>query len=289
MPGKQLPPGDHERTLEVGDSERSYLLHVPASARDGSPPLVVVLHGGDRNSLLPIASVGFTQLADDEGFVVAYPSALVANWNDGREGDFSPEHRDDTDDVGFLGSVVCDVDSLVGIDGARVYFVGVSNGGMMTHRMACERPDLVAAAAMVIAGAPAAMLDCADGPPVAMVTVPGTDDPIMPYDGGQVMGDRGEVIGAAETVRFWAARNGCDAEPVVVERQPVCADDPTRVVEHRFGGCDDGVGVVMYEIRGGGHTWPGWVQYLPVDLIGATNDQMNASSEIWTFLSAHSR
>lgn len=176
------------------------------------------------------------------------------------------------------------------VDPERIYVTGASNGGMMTQRLACEATGAFAAAAAVISSMPAA-LDCRPSRPFPMLFINGTDDPLMPYQGGQVHFYRrqlGEVLSTPETVAFWAANNGCNPTPesVLLDLDP---DDGTWIALDSYSGCQAGAQVLLYTVNGGGHTWPGGSQYLPEFVVGKVSNDMESNQAIWGFFAAHRR
>ena len=171
------------------------------------------------------------------------------------------------------------------VDPARIYVTGASNGGMMTQRLACEASTVFAAAAVVIASQPV-NLDCLPDRPISILFMNGTDDPLMPYEGGQVRFYRqqlGEVLSTQETVTFWAGVNGCDPAPVTEMLPDLDPEDGTRIRLDAYFGCDQGSRVLLYTMQGGGHTWPGGSQYLPRSVIGRVSRDLKANAVIWTF------
>ena len=175
------------------------------------------------------------------------------------------------------------------IDPARVYATGISNGGFMSYRLACELSDKIAGVAPVTANLSVDLeAFCAPSQPVKMLIINGTDDPLVPYDGGEVslpggIG-RGEIRSTDETLAFWAAHNGCSGDPVVVDEPKRAWLDRTRLQSTTLVGCD--APVKLLAVINGGHTWPGGFQYLPVGLVGRTSRDIDASQVIWEFFAA---
>src|SRR5690348_6350105 len=144
---------DVEYKLIFGGRERSYSLHVPPEAvgkRD--LPLVVVLHGGGGSGAAAAKQSGFDAEADRQGFVVAYPDGTrriaagrpgFYTWN---AGDCcGPAMEQHVDDVGFIRAMVAAIAAVQPIDKKRVYATGISNGGMMAYRLACDASSIFAA------------------------------------------------------------------------------------------------------------------------------------------------
>lgn len=278
--------------IESGGLKRTFLVHVPANANKTKPlPLVIVLHGGGGQGSRINGLTGFNKLADRQNFYVVYPDGLERNWNDGR----STVRRKDVDDVKFLSELIEHLAKNYAIDRQRVYATGISNGGMMSLRLACELSDKIAAVASIAANLPAELQPrCRPARPVSVLMISGTDDPLMPFGGGDIatMGGRGmggKVISAQETTDFWAKRNRTAAKPVITELPDVDPQDGTRVRRAVFSKGAQDSEVVFYTIANGGHTWPGGFQYLAESIIGKTSRDMNASETVMEFFMRHKR
>ncbi|MEZ4321795.1 MAG: prolyl oligopeptidase family serine peptidase [Myxococcota bacterium] len=277
--------------LEHDGESRNYFLYVPDGVA-ANAPVVIAMHGGGTpggsKGRRIGTQTGLDALADEEGFIGVFPSSLGGNWNDGRDleaGYVSP----DVDDVGFIEAVLDDVAARVSIDADRVYVSGASNGGFMTQRMLCERPERFAAGVSFIATMPAT-LECT--PPsdarVPVMFVLGTADPLVPYEGGPVAnGDRGEAISADAAFAFWSDQNGCTGEPTITPLPDTDPDDGTTASREDATGCDAPVSRIV--IEGGGHTWPGGAQYLPERTIGPTSNDLQGQDVLWDFVKGHSR
>jgi len=273
--------------LTVDGVARSYRIYVPPdAAMRGRLSLLLVLHGGGGTgvSMVGMTRAGFHPLADRDGAVIVYPDALNNIWNDGRADFQSASHTAKVDDVGFLRALVKDLAGRFPVDPARVYATGASNGGMMSIRLACEAGDLFAAVAPVIGSMPAALAEsCRPARPVGVMMINGTDDRLVPYEGGMGLLRRGSVLAAEDTARRFAAANGCAALPTTETLPDRDVEDDTRAVRVRYDGCRTGGGVTLYRIEGGGHTWPMGAPYLP-RLAGRVSQEIDATTVIWYFL-----
>ena len=187
--------------LRVGDRERSYALTQQLAPR----ALVIVLHGGGGSAAQVRASFGMDEVARRENLSIAYPDGIRRHWNDGR-GDFSV-HGGETppDDVAFLSELARRLARDSG--NTPVFVAGVSNGGMMAYRLACDTDNLFAGFAAVIANLSAALAKtCAPKTPRPMLIMNGTTDPLTPYHGGSIVffgQNRGDVISAPDTFERW--------------------------------------------------------------------------------------
>ena len=285
--------GDDRRTLDLGGETRWYVLHVPESASKGrgTVPLVLMLHGGGGRADRIDEQTGWADLADREGFVVAFPQAVERRWNDGRADASSPSYEMDVDDVAFLSAVIDDVGTQVPLDRRRVYSAGISNGAFMSARLACALSRRVAAVATVAAKiAPELLGSCKPSRPVSVVSLNGTGDPVVPYEGGRIaLGrtERGDTTGVAEATAFWARTDGCDPQPEVTDLADNDPDDGSTATRETYTDCRDATAVVLYRVEGGGHTWPGGRQYLSERVVGPVNRDVDATRVIWDFFAAH--
>jgi polyhydroxybutyrate depolymerase len=276
--------------LQHGGLTRTYLLHVPANAT-APLPVLVVLHGGGGNPRQVARYTGFDAIADREGFLVVYPGARDKNWNDGRGAAGIEEQVDDIDDVGFIVALVDELARLHTIDRTRVYATGISNGAIMSFRLACERAEVFSAIAPVV-GALAEPLrsTCTPERPVAVLAMNGTDDTFVPIDGGDVIerADRGRVLSVDATLAHFASANGCDEEPSTVTTDRV-ADDRTSLETVTFSGCDAGGDTKLHRFVGGGHTLPGVDGRPHEPFVGVTSQELDGPNEIWRFVSRFRR
>jgi len=256
-------PGRYEGEVVSGGQLRRFLLVVPEAAPRPAP-LVIVFHGFIGNPTEVEDDTGMTGVAEDEGFAVVYPEGL------GRPRRWRSDPRLGGLDVGFVRDLLALLDEALGIDPGRIYAAGMSNGGGMAARLACDASDLVAAVAGV-AGAYSTG-DCEPTRPVPVVAFHGDADPIVPYEGW------GRLLPAVEGwAGEWAARNGCDSEPTL----GAVATDVTTL---RWAGCTEGADVILYTVAGGRHGWPGSER--TGEYLGSTGS-VDASHLIWEFFAAH--
>lgn len=280
--------------LMHGGLERHYHVHLPGNAPPSAPvPVVFVLHGGSGTGAPRLARLtGFNEVADREGFIVVYPAGVDGQWNDGRGRTFRRvAGNSDVDDVGFLSAAIDDLAARYAVDLDRVYVTGMSNGGMMTLRLGVEVAPRLAAIAPVIANLPANVADTLAAGPLPVLLINGTDDPLVPWEGGQVhvlTREFGEVLSTDATVRYWLARNGLSGPPqtrTLPDRDP---NDGCRVEVSTW--TAPGVPeVTLYAVRGGGHNPPGGHTLDVPALVGRKCMDINGTEEIWAFFQRHRR
>lgn len=285
-------------SITVGGVQRTYLLHIPRAYDKAKPaPLVLVLHGGGGTAerMVRLTGGGLDRVAEKERFLVVYPNGIDRHWNDGRSADETgwKAQGENVDDVGFISALIDELVRTRNADPRRVYVTGVSNGGQMAHRLACEIAHKIAAIAPVIAQMPAHFSPrCKPARPVSVLMMPGTDDPLIPWEGGTIRLGRqtfGKALSVRETVKFWTRHNGCPETPEVSSEPDRDPADGTRVRKEAYKGCRERTSVVLYAIEGGGHTWPGGYQYLPESIVGKISRDIDAAEVIWEFFRKQER
>ena len=286
---------NYSNSLTWGGLKRTYLIHLPQHYNKNSQKsLVIVLHGGGGNGRGMIRLTNFNNVADKEGFIVVYPDGIDKHWNDGREGSETSHkaHIDQIDDVGFISVLIDKLTVELNIDKRRVYVCGISNGAMMTYRLGCELTQKIAAIAAIAGNMPKSLVCSKNLQQIPVLIISGTDDPLMPFNGGNITGPfgnkkLGQVLSLKETVVFWTKFNNCSLSPMFSYEPDKDPDDGTRVRKEIYRGDTNSSEVVVYIIEKGGHTWPGGYQYLPEKLIGKTSKDINATELIWDFFKTH--
>jgi polyhydroxybutyrate depolymerase len=279
--------------LQVGEATRTYRLYKPHTLAKSSVPLLLVLHGGggSGSAMEGLTLAQFNRIADKYGAIIVYPDGVGRGWNDGRSDLHAKAVKDDIDDVGFLRALVEHLAAEQPINRSRVYATGISNGGLMSYRLACDAADLIAAVAPVAANFSVELAsECRPSRTVPIAMINGTDDPIMPWIGGEIKvlwSRRGEVLSSQETFERWMKLGDC-ALPITHAPRNLVPDDGTSLVRHIARECKNGAEVRLYEISGGGHTWPSGSPYLTERLVGKVSRELNASEEIWSFVSRFS-
>ena len=276
------------RTLTHDGRQRMYLVH---DFGHGKPaPVVIVLHGGGGNAENAVKMSGFDRVAERDGFIAVYPNGTGARtserfltWNAGHCCAGAMDGH--VDDVGFVSAII---DALVATrraDPARVYVTGMSNGGMMAHRMGRELSETIAAIAPVVGAV------FGDEPPprapMPAFIVAGAEDQIIPPGGGPLtvrllLGRRAaadrEVAPAIAQGEYWARANGC-GEPLKTET--------AAYVKTAWETCRSGAPVVFLSVARNGHAWPGGVA-------GRANaaqptQAFDATEAMWAFFKTQSR
>ena len=283
VPG--LSTGESTRTLTYDGLERSYILYVPGSVNwSQSVPLVFVFHGGTGNAESAMRMSGFNQIADQHGFIVVYPngtsslsSDILLTWNGGDCCGYAQQKN--VDDVGFVRAIVTELQAQAAIDTRRIYATGMSNGGILSQRLACEAADIFAAVAPV-----AGTLNfspCHPSKPISVIEFHGTADQHIPYNGGKgpqslVNVDFASVLAS---VGFWTTFDGCKSQPQT--------NSFVDIRHEVWSGCTGSTSIELYTVIGGGHAWPGGSGGWPGS--DQSTQSISASQLIWDFFAAHPR
>ncbi len=282
-----LEPGEYSRTLQIGDLQRNYLLHVPPAYDRAKPtPVLLVFHGGGSNAQVMVDFCGLNRKADEANFLGVYPNgtgrlATVLTFNGGNCCGYAKNRN--IDDVEFTRQILDDLGRMVNVDPKRVFATGMSNGALMSYRLANELSDRIAAIAPV--GGPMGTKSCAPQHPVSVIHFHGTEDEYAPYKGGRGNGiSATDFYSAEHSVQAWAGANECDAEPTVTHFQDE-AHDGTTVTRTLYGAGKEGAEVVLYTIAGAGHTWPG--QDSRFRILGKSTKNISANDLLWEFFLKH--
>jgi len=199
----------------------------------------------------------------------------------GGQGDGNKNKTEPADDVAFLNQMLDQLALKYSVDSSRIYATGLGDGGFMALRAGCNLADRVAAVAAVGAGMPKTMI-CLPSRAVPAVFVAGTDDPIVPYNGGSYKALRFHVLSAEDTAKTWAKFDRC-AEKPSQDKIPPQQKGAKETRSLTYSGCQNDAQVVLYSVKDGGNTWPGGEQYMTEKEIGKTSTAINANETIWNF------
>lgn len=262
--------GDFTWSFELGGRTRTANVHVPL-AYDPSKrtPLVVNVHGYTDTAEGQAALSKMTETADANGFVVIHPQGVANSWNAGAC--CGTAMNSELDDVAYVGKLLDEAESKLCVDPKRVFASGMSNGGFLAHRLACELDGRIAAVASVagLMTLPA----CAPKRAVPVLQFHGTSDYVVPYAGSISLG----FPGVEKVVDDWAKRDGCTGAPT-----ETFAKGDVSCKTHAS--CKDSAEVTLCTVDGGGHTWPGG---MPVPSLGKTSTAISASDALWSFFQKH--
>ena len=250
-------PGDYRFSLSFGGITREYLVHVPKSYRGAPTPMLVALHGGGGDADFQADDSKYKLISKSEqaGFIAVFPngysrfpSGVFATWNAGTC--CGAGQKNDVDDVGFIREVIHRVERQASIDPKRVFATGISNGAMMTWRLACEAPEIRAIAP--VEGTDNTTGQCVPSHRVAVIEFHAADDPDVPFNGGVGTGpSHTSFKSVPETQGKW----------VLIDRASIA--EVRRVLTVPGAHCDvhpagpGGAPVELCVTATGGHSWPG--------------------------------
>lgn len=278
-----------KQSIQAQGVQREFFLYRPSgSPPAGGWPLVIALHGGQGNGQQMADQTGFNDVASRYRFMVAYPNS-VKYWNDGRQ-----DTASNVNDVAFIAQLIDHLVRTAQANAKRVYVTGISNGGMMTYRLACELNDRITGFAPVAASFPVDYFrNCKPNRAVPIMIFNSPDDGFMPWNGGEIRhsekrGVGGNVIPVSDSVDFWKAQNRCSASRLAQTIDNNRADG-TAVKVYDFANCAAPMQFLV--IEGGGHVWPGITSEGVIQrrLVGKSTEEIKGSEVIWQYLSPLSR
>ncbi|MFQ6332275.1 alpha/beta hydrolase family esterase [Methylophilus sp. 3sh_L] len=280
-----LAPGDHAFEVNVAGESREYLVHVPKQAQSGQAlPMVLVLHGGMGNMQVQATERFYHQIsaAEKYGYIVVFPNGYsrlpggkFATWNAGNC--CGAALKKQSDDVGTIRAIIQAMQQKATIDAKRIFVDGMSNGGMMSYRLACELSDTISAIASV-AGTDNTR-QCRPSKPVAILHIHAKDDDHVPFNGGQGEKSMTDVSfnSVPATIQKWVQLNQANpqAERILEVSGATC--------EIHRGGLAP---VQLCVTESGGHSWPGGSKPRGGE---AGSTAIDANEVIWTFFNAYGR
>jgi polyhydroxybutyrate depolymerase len=245
-------PGDYRFSFVSGGLQREYLVHVPRSYRGAPTPVLIALHGGggDADFQADDAKYGLITKSEQAGFIAVFPngysrfpSGILATWNAGTCCGKAVDNK--VDDVAFIREIIARMKRQANVDPNRIFATGMSNGAMMSWRLACEAPE-------VRAIAPVAGTDntpaCKPPRPVPVIEFHAADDDHVPFKGGVGVGpSRVDFVSVPATQAKWVQIDGAQSQP-------------RRVLTVTGAHCDLHSGPAPVELcvtDSGGHSWPG--------------------------------
>lgn len=235
------------QTFEWQNVQRQYLVRTPAQY-EGNIPVVYFLHGLGDNITRLDNEFHFQQIADQIGWAIVVPQALNEGygtmWNAGLT-------ASTTNDSGFLMALLDSLAEPYRFDLDSVFFTGFSMGGFMTHRMAIEHGDRIAACAPVSGLITTYMANHTAVAPVRMLHIHGTADPVVGYDGGSQYFGYQLGLSVENILNYWKDANGCTDEPTI-DTLPDLHNDGLRFVRYTY---DCGTDLQHIKVIGGDHSW----------------------------------
>lgn len=257
-------------SIKSGGIYRNYRVYIPA-AYTGiiARPMVFDLHGYTSSASAEQAYSNFKPIADTANFIVVYPNGTFLNgqpyWNAG--------FGAGVNDIEFISNLIDTLSNQYNIDISSIYSCGMSNGGYMSHTLACALNNRIAAIASVTGTmATSQRATCVPNRAVPVMQISGTNDPTVTYTG------MSGSLAIDTVVKYWVTNNNCNTTPVFNNVPNISSADACTAEHYVYNGGTYGSCVELYKIIGGAHTWPG-----SPFTIAVTNQDFNASEKIWLF------
>ena len=271
-----------ERVIEHEGLERSFLIYVPKNIKENAP-LVVAIHGYTSSAKTLMGYSGINQIADKEGFLVAYPQGT----KDSRDNNFfnvGYEFHSDSkvNDVNFIREIVLNLTKDYKLNSKRVFATGMSNGGDMSYLLACTSSDLFTAVAPVAGVMMKDTLEnCNPEKKIPIFEIHGTKDSISKFEGDMNNEDKwGAYYDLPSTIEFWVNKHALN-EKETIQLKNKNTEDGTTITFERYWSDESQREVWFYIVNDGNHTWPGMT-----GLFSRTaNQDINSAEEIWKFFS----
>ena len=258
--------------------ERLYKLYIPDSYSENGAavPLVFNFHGYGSNAGEQMFYGNFRGIADTENFLIVHPEGLL---DDMGSTHFNAQWQSTVDDIGFTSALIDELLANYNIDATRVYSTGMSNGGFMSHTLACELSDKFAAVASVTGSMTTDQVNttCNPATPRPVMQIHGTADLVVPYNGNNLW-----MAPVEDVVNLWVSKNECDTAPIITPVEDVNTTDGSTAEHYIYKNGTNGAEIEFYKITEGGHTWPG-----TVFVFDGTNLDFSASEKIWEFFAQY--
>ncbi len=284
------------RTINIEGLERRYKLFLPQTPSAAN--IVMILHG-NRGSSAQVIGLEGTKAPHKIWLDIALRDNLILIAPDGETGSEGHQGWNDcrtdaptnpiTDDVLFLGSLIDAIAEEFNTPDQKAFVVGTSNGGMMAMRLADEVPEKLHAFASVVASRPI-NTECPDATaPMSALIMNGTADPILPYTGGHIKPQRGELYSTLDAVNYWVNRNQTTTADNGISLPNMNTNDNSTVTLYSYSDGIDDTQVKHYEVVGGGHTEPSIAEQYGLiwkTVVGEQNNDVETAEEIWRFFSS---
>jgi len=261
--------------MSYGGVQRDFTVHLPTGYSNGQHlPVVFNFHGFTSNAYQQELYSQMSTTADANHFIVVYPDGVSNQWNVGWFGTYNTG----VDDVGFVSKMIDTLSLLYHIDLNRVYATGISNGGFLSHRLACELSDRIAAIASVAGElTDSTEFYCHPSHKMPVMLIHGTADPTVPYAG--LPGS----FSIEQTISYWLNKNSCSTVSDTVNVPNTNTTDSSTAQKIDYAACPSSE-VLFYKIIGGGHTWPNGIINTG---FGPTCRDFDGSTEIWNFFNRY--
>ncbi len=285
---------EYSAIIEYDQTEWTYLIHISQQYDGTQPvPLVLALHPSTRDSALMANLTGFNTIADRENFIVVYPKSYNTEWDCGTRALLIQN----VDETGFISYLIDNLCQIYNIDSNRIFATGMSSGGGMCYALASRLSDKIAAIASVSGAMFEDQLsEINPEEPLSVLHIHGTEDPVIPWQGGNSTdikvfssGTAVRVLSVPEIIKFWVDTLGCGVTPTIIQMPDNDPSDGTIVTIEEYSGGARETEVVLYAIENGGHSWPDKDNPMYESVLGKICHDFDASEIIWRFFKFHPR
>ncbi len=313
---KTYSQGEYVFSLSHQKMKRFYKIYIPSGYNPKkSTPLVIVFHGGGGNMEKSSQYFKFNQKAEKENFLVVYPEGtgvrigenLLGTWNGGDC--CGPAKENNIDDVGFIKKMLTNIKNTFNINDKMIFSTGMSNGAIMTYRLACELSKEIAAVAPV--ASVGHYQNCHPERPVPILHIHGLNDPCAPYNGCQECKSCIQTYLKALGIKTKNNNSSAMSVPKYIERwrKTNKCSDKTKTIYKKGGAtckkylnCLDNADIILCTVKNMGHVWPGKAEYgstscqqkpngklcsLWKKIVGKTSTDISANDMIWDFFKKH--
>ncbi|MEM9018899.1 MAG: PHB depolymerase family esterase, partial [Verrucomicrobiota bacterium] len=258
-------------------------------------PVVIAFHGGGGNPESMVRISRLNEKSEESGFLVVYPYGSgpdpdrMLTFNGGECCGYAMHQE--IDEIGYVNAILDDLVASASVDTGAVFATGLSNGAIMAYRIAAELSERIAAIAPV--GGPLMMDSISPTSPVAVMHFHGTADKFAPFEGGYGINSQGakgvtDFRSVEYSLETWIKANGCSETPTI-KSLPNPVEDDMTATQKTWDSGERGVEVVLIEIKGGGHTWPGVSPPPAAAFLGASTQDFSANDLMWEFFQKHRR
>ena len=291
------PVLSQDQKITIEGIERNFHLFIPAIP--STADIVFLFHGysGSANQILGINNITtapykiWLDIAERENLILIVPDGNESSsgnqgWNDCRAD--IPEEHPDSDDVAFFEALLETTQNRFSNLEGSVYVMGTSNGGFMTQRLADEIPDRLNAVAIVVASRPVNSACMNSSVPLSVMIMNGTDDPLTPYEGGQIASNRGEVLSTSDTIDYWVERNRTSSIPEIVDLPDIDSSENSTICHYSYNNGTKQTRVELIEMINAGHTEPSLSEHYAAIfklIVGNQNRDIEMAEVVWHYLS----
>ena len=288
-PPKIHNPAFREYKIKINQTERRYFVKWPHSSasKDKKNPVMMAFHGGQGQGLNFEGRTRLGEFLEKKDIIYVLPEGYKSFWND-KSGAFRED--EEIDDVQFIKEVIKKISEDFPVDPKRIFIAGYSRGGTFSMRLACEINEQLAGVVVVGASMPLSLeSQCSFKNPVSLLLIHGEDDPIIPFEGGEIGNQNypslitnGNVLGAHQSVELWSRLLKCQNKAEET-RLPILVQDGTSVTHISYTNCQAGKEINFYKVKGMGHAWPPRPRSM-VFFMGQTSHNVQANELILKFI-----